>query len=132
MIHFHNLPPRRVVKNETICTMEVAYTLTMTSMNRAIPVAIAVFRYCCVFHDNIMRDPRKKWHLQNFLIWLIVIPVGLVVNKSPRDTKAFPRYNECMGREESSAYNLDDFYLEKDFDLLSSKSKLQVSGLEKF
>ena len=122
---------RRVVGDETICTIEVAYTLTMTSMNRAIPVAIAVFRYCCVFHDNIIKNPGKKWHLQNILIWLIVIPVGLVVNKSSRDTEAFPRYYECMGREESSSYNLYDFYLEKDFGLLAL-SKLQALGYEQF
>lgn len=82
----------------------------MTTMNRAIPVAIAIIRYCCVFHDNVIRDPRKKWNLQAALIGYIAFSVGLNLLIFIDNPEAFQRFQVCMGREEAYEYNLDDFY----------------------
>ena len=85
----------------------------MTSTNRGIPIAIAVYRYCCVFHDSIIRDPRKNRSLQIQLIGIIAFIVGLTLSLFYNNPNSFQGYQKCMVREHAFEFNLDDFYVEK-------------------
>ena len=82
-------------------------------MNRGIPVAIAVYRYCCVFHDSIVRNPSTKWQLQNLLLWFIGLNAGVNLGIFLVIPSSFQRYSMCMGREEAYEYNLEDLYASK-------------------
>ena len=85
----------------------------MMTMNRGIPFAIAVFRYCCVFHDSPFRDQRKKMAIQAILMGFIAFSVVINLLIFIADPHAFQRFEVCIGREEAYEYNLEDFYFEK-------------------
>ena len=114
LITVHKTPhSRRVVSDDTVCFFETAYDLAMLSLNRGIPLAIAGFRYYCVFHDIIIRDQRKKTAIQAFLIGFIAFSVVINLSIFIVYPNSFQRFEVCMGREEAYEYNLDDFYFEK-------------------
>ena len=85
-------------------------------MNRGIPIAIAVYRYCCVFHDSIIKDPRKNGALQKLLIGIIAFNVGVSLSLFLNNPNSFRPYEMCMVREHAFEFNLDDFYVEKNVD----------------
>ena len=93
--------------------MVFGYILTMTSMNRGIPIAIALYRYCCVFHDSIIKDPKKNRSVQIQLIGIIALNVGLSLSLFFKSPNSFRGYQMCMVREHAFEFNLDDFYVEK-------------------
>ena len=48
--------------------MEAAYNVFLTSANRSVPVAIAVYRYCCVFHSNWLLSAVNRKNLEMMII----------------------------------------------------------------
>ena len=52
--------PSKIADIEEVCLVEAGYAYLMTSMNRAIPVAISVYRYCLVFHPYFFMTPKPK------------------------------------------------------------------------
>ena len=109
---------RHVAGDERLCSLVVGYHLNMTSMNRGIPIAIAVYRYCCVFHDSIIKDPRKNWTLQNLLFGIIAFNVGVSLTLFFNNPNSFRGYEVCMGREHAFEFNLNDFFVEKNVNAL--------------
>ena len=99
----------------------------MSSMNRAIPIAISIYRYFCVFHDSTLRDPRQKRNLQQSLLALIIgIPIFSFVTFA-RFPTAFQRFLECSGKEEVFKYDLTDFYNVKSAGALTNLEMFSVS-----
>ena len=62
----------KITNIETICMAEAAYNYFMTGMNRAIPVAIAVYRYCLVFHAYFFVSTRRKKALEVLLTTYLI------------------------------------------------------------
>ena len=118
---------RKVSLNESFCLFVTGYNQFILSMNRAIPICISVYRYCCVFHDATLRDePRKKKIQQQLLIFIII---SSLVNSSTvlMCPNSFQRYLECVGREEAFKYNLVDFYSQKPSGPLTNMKLFSVS-----
>ena len=67
---------RKTSDSEILCLVETCYNALMTSLNRGIPVTIAVYRYLCVFHDTMMNDRHKKVALQNLILWFLILSAG--------------------------------------------------------
>ena len=111
---------------------EGAYYIAMTSMNRGIPIAIAVYRYCCVFHDHMIQNQTKKHAIQNLLIWFIALNVGLNVYIYFTIPGSFQRYVICMGREEVYEFDVNDFYIKKSFGPLTNLPLSSLSRLIPF
>ena len=120
---------RRVAGDDWLCMFEGAYYVAMTSMNRGLPIAIAVYRYCCVFHDKVIKSPNKKQAVQNLLVWFIVINTGLNVFIYFKNISSFQRYVICMGREEIYEFDVNDFYVNKSFGPLTN---MPLSNLSRF
>ena len=53
---------------ESLCLLEAAYNVFLTSANRSVPVAIAVYRYCCVFHSNWLLSAVNRKNLEMMII----------------------------------------------------------------
>ena len=118
---------RKVSQYETVCFLITGYNQVITSMNRAIPIAIALYRYCCVFHDATLRDPSKKQIFQQSLLSLIIgIPIFSLVTFA-RFPTAFQRFLECSGKEEVFKYDLDDFYHVKSLGPLTNLETFSIS-----
>ena len=116
---------------ESVCLTESGYNILMTSMNRGIPVAISIYRYCCVFHDSTIRNPHTKWALQNLLLWFIAASSGVNLAIFLKTPSSFQRYNMCMGREEVYEFNLEDFYSQKSFGPLTDLEPSSTYRLSK-
>ena len=64
--------PSKIADIEEVCLVEAGYAYLMTSMNRAIPVAISVYRYCLVFHPYFFMTPKPKKILGILLFFYIM------------------------------------------------------------
>ena len=62
----------KIADIEEVCLVEAGYAYLMTSLNRAIPVAIAVYRYCLVFHPYFFMTPKSKKILGIILLFYIM------------------------------------------------------------
>ena len=121
---------RKVSLNESFCLFVTGYNQFILSMNRAIPICISVYRYCCVFHDATLRDEPRKKKIQHQL--LIFIIISSLVNSSTvlMCPNSFQRYLECVGREEAFKYNLVDFYSHKPSGPLTNMKLFSVSRFD--
>ena len=103
---------RPVLNNSLICTIWVGYTHFFLTLNRCLPVVIAIFRYVYVFHWNLVVSEyqkaalRKKCYIYLFLPSIMVAGFSIIL---PRTTK---HYNRCMGKEEQYFFNIP-FFLEE-------------------
>ena len=123
----HRYISRKIFQNETVCFAITGYNQFMSSMNRAIPVAIAIYRYFCVFHDSTIRDPRSKRSLQQSLLSFIFgIPIFSFITFA-RFPVAFQRFLECSGKEEVFKYDLHDFYNDKSIGPLTNFETFSIS-----
>ena len=62
----------KIADIEEVCLVEAGYAYLMTSMNRAIPVAISVYRYCLVFHPYFFMTQKPKKILGILLFFYIM------------------------------------------------------------
>ena len=53
---------------ESLCLLEATYNVFLISANRSVPVAIAVYRYCCVFHSNWLLSAVNRKNLEMMII----------------------------------------------------------------
>ena len=61
----------RISKVEVLCLLETGYNTFMTTSNRCIPMAIAIYRYCCVFHSTWLLDIFKKKNLERIILFYV-------------------------------------------------------------
>ena len=107
--------------------MEAVYDYTVASLNRAVPVVIAVYRYLHVFSGNQFMDKHHKKKVQMYLLayalgkitmnqWLRVFRYifsgsslfnGILVVLFPGNNR---RYMFCTGSQESFLFNSSNFY----------------------
>ena len=120
---------------EVLCLLETGYNTFMTTSNRSIPMAIAIYRYCCVFYNNWLLDISNKKILERSILlyvagkalgntlgvclFLLLFPVSVSPVVSTYLMLRHPyyletkRYNICQGREEAYIYPDLDFYTEE-------------------
>jgi len=113
----------RISEQTLLCLVEGAYITFMTTINRCIPVAIAIYRYCCVFYSTWLLSPFNRRSLERLIyIYLTVSPVvsTYLIMRDPYYLEN-RRYNICMGKEEA--------YLYKDLDFLNEKHLGPLSGI---
>ena len=58
----------RISEVPVLCLLETGYNTFMTTINRCIPMAIAIYRYCCVFHSTWLLDIFKKRNLERIIL----------------------------------------------------------------
>ena len=58
----------RISELETLCLLETAYNVFITTANRSIPVVIAIYRYCCVFYSTWLLSAANKKMLERIIL----------------------------------------------------------------
>ena len=51
-----------------MCLLETGYNTFMTTSNRCIPMAIAIYRYCCVFYSTWLLSAFNKRSLERMIL----------------------------------------------------------------
>ena len=58
----------RVSEVEVLCLLEAGYNTFMTTSNRCIPSAIAIYRYCCVFYSTWLLSAYNRRTLERIIL----------------------------------------------------------------
>ena len=61
----------RISEVEVLCLLETGYNTFLTTSNRSIPMAIAIYRYCCVFYSTWLLDVFKKKNLERIILFYV-------------------------------------------------------------
>ena len=99
-----------MLENDWLCFAMATYTIFTVTLNRSLPVIIAVYRYIYVFHWKLVLSKWQKTRVNRILtILLLVLPISCTIGHSLYIGDTY-RQNICMGREEHFYYNLNDTF----------------------
>ena len=100
---------RPVIRRSLVCLTAVGYTQFFLTLNRTLPVVIAVFRYIHIFHWTMVVSEEQKMNIKKKCFIFLLAPAAFVSGYSMMQPGITKHYNRCMGKEEQYFFNIPDF-----------------------